>query len=615
MKLRMDLKYTMKHIYNSKIILLLVLVSFNSVAQEVMFTASAPPVVEVGENFRLTYSLNVRTSDIKLPDIVDFQFVAGPSTSRSSSIQIINGQRTENQSITFTYTLRATQTGSFTIEAATANVGSDQYQSNSVEIVVVSDSRGRSSVPGPQVPGSATRPADINGEDLFVRIMFDKREVYQGEALVATIKLFSKLDITGIENVRFPSFSGFFQQDIDIPPLRSLDREVIDGVIYGTGLLRQVILFPQRSGEISIEPFEMDALVRQRTPRRGSMFDDFFGGIETRRIRVESPRHTVKVKPLPAGRPPGFNGAVGDFSLNVDYDPKELTVNEAVNLKVIVNGRGNLQLLGKPEVEFPSGFEVYDPNVRNNIRNSEKGQEGSITWEYLVIPRSGGDFVISPVEFTYFNPLTATYRTLNSEDISLLVNQGEGDGSRGFSGVAREDLRIVGSDIRFIKTSGAILTRIGADPFSAFRFYLWFIIPLVIFIALIIIHRKTIRDKADSSLVKTRRASRMVRRRLKNAGRYLKENNHQQFFEEMLKAQWDYLSDKLLIPVSELNREKARATLLEKQVPEKDSSRLIEIIDECEFARYAPRSQATGMDRIYEDTIQIITSVEQKIRQ
>ncbi|MGF1586752.1 MAG: BatD family protein [Bacteroidales bacterium] len=611
----MDLKYTMKHIYNSIIILLLVLVSFSSVAQEVRFTASAPPVVEVGETFRLTYSLNVQTNDIRLPDLGDLQFVAGPGTSRSSSIQIINGQRTETQSITFTYTLRATQTGSFTIEPATANVGSDQYQSNSVEIVVVSDSQGRSSVPGQQVPGSASRPADINGEDLFVRIMFDKREVYQGEALVATIKLFSKLDITGIENVRFPSFSGFFQQDIDIPPLRSLDREVIDGVIYGTGLLRQVILFPQRSGELSIEPFEMDALVRQRTPRRGSMFDDFFGGIETRRIRVESPRQTVKVKPLPDGRPPGFNGAVGDFSLNVDYDPKELSANEAVNLKVTVNGRGNLQLLGKPEVEFPSGFEVYDPNVRNNIRNSDRGQEGSITWEYLVIPRSGGDFAISPVEFTYFNPLTSTYRTLNSEEISLLVNQGDGAGIGGFSGVAREDLRIVGSDIRFIKTSGAILTRIGADPFSAFRFYLWFIIPLVIFIVLIIIHRKTIRDKADISLVKTRRASRMVRRRLKNAGRLLKDNNHQQFFEEMLKAQWDYLSDKLLIPVSELNREKARAALLEKQVPDKETDRLIEIIDECEFARYAPRSQATGMSRIYEDTIQIITSVEQKIRQ
>jgi hypothetical protein len=613
----MELKYNMKPKHNSRIILmiLLVLISFNSGAQEVRFNASAPPVVEVGENFRLTYSLNVQANDIRLPDLGNFQFVAGPSTSRSSSVQIINGQRTETQSITFTYTLRATRTGNYTIEGATVNVGADQHLSNPVEIVVVSDSQGRSSVPGTQVPRTAARPSDTKGEDLFVRIMFDKREVYQGEALVATIKLFSKLDITGIENVRFPSFSGFFQQEIEIPPLRSLDREVIDGVIYGTGLLRQVILFPQRSGEISIEPFEMDALVRQRTPRRGSMFDDFFGGIETRRIRVESPRHTVNVKPLPDGRPPRFNGAVGDFSLNVDIDPRELAANEAVNLKVTVNGRGNLQLLGKPEIDFPPDFEVYDPNVRNNIRNGEKGQEGSITWEYLLIPRSGGEFVIPPVEFSYFNPQNASYRTLNSERLSLLVNQGEGDGSRSFSGTAREDLRIVGSDIRFIKTGGVLLTRIGADPFSSFRFYLWFIIPFLIFITLIIFHRKSIRDKSDISLVKARRATRMVRRRLRNAGRFLKENNHQQFFEEILRAQWDYLSDKLLIPVSELNREKARAALIEKHVPENDTDRLIEIINECEFARYAPRSQSTGMNRIYEETIQIITSVEQKIRQ
>jgi hypothetical protein len=612
----MELKHFKGLKYYRRFILMIlpVLIFFNSGAQEVRFTASVPPVVEVGENFRLTYSINVQANEIRLPDLGSFQFVAGPSTSRSSSVQIINGERTETLSLTFTYTLRATQAGSYTIEPASVNIGSDQYLSNPVEIVVVTDSQGRSSVPRPQVPGTAARPADMKGEDLFVRIMFDKSEVYQGEALVATIKLFSKLDITGIENVRFPSFTGFFQQDIDIPPLRSLDREVIDGVIYGTGLLRQVILFPQRSGEISIEPFEMDALVRQRTPRRGSMFDDFFGGIETRRIRVESPRHTLKVKPLPDGRPPGFTGAVGDFSLNVDIDRRELVANEAVNLKVTINGRGNIQLLGKPEIEFPASFEVYDPNVRNNIRNSERGQEGSITWEYLLIPRAGGEFGIPPVEFVYFNPLNATYRTLNSEELSVLVNQGEGDNSRG-PGVAREDLRIVGNDIRFIRTGGLILSRIGADPFSSIKFYLWFIIPLFIFIAIIIFHRKKIRDKADISLVRTRRASRMVRRRLKNAGRFLKDNNHQQFFEEILKAQWDYLSDKLLIPVSELNREKARAALLERKVPEKDTDRLIEIINDCEFARYAPPSQATGMNRIYEDTIQIITSVEQKIRQ
>lgn len=588
---------------------------FNINAQDVQFTASAPSVVAVGEQFRLIYSLNSQGTDLRLPDLGNFQLISGPSTSSSSSVQIINGQMTQTRSVTYTYILRAAEVGNYVIGPATITSGSDQYVSNSLEIEVVSDSEGRSSVPRQQVPSPGVAPRDISGEDLFVRIMLDKNEVFQGEAVVATIKLYSKLDITGIENVRFPSFSGFYQQDIEIPPLRSLDRELIDGEIYGTGVLKQMILFPQRSGEINIEPFEMDAVVRQRTARRGGIFDDFFGGVETGRIPVRSPALSLKVKPLPEQRPPGFAGAVGDFNLNVEVDPGKAKTNEALSLRITISGRGNLRLLSQPKIDFPPGFEVYDPGIRENIRNSVGGQEGSKSFEYLMIPRTEGNFRIPPVQFSYFNPASASFRTISSGEMNLFVERGD-EADEGFitGGFGREDLRILGSDIRFIKTGGLVLKKIGYDPFGSFRFYMWFIIPLLIFVALIIIQRKNIREKADIARMRNRKASKMARRRLKNAGRFLKENDHHQFFEEMLRAQWGYLSDKLLIPVSELNREKAINALSGKNVPEKDIGRLMELISDCEFARYAPSSTATDMNRIYQETVQTITSVEQNIR-
>lgn len=592
-------------------------VMFGAYAQDIEFSASAPPSVAVGEQFRLTYSLNSRGSNLILPDLENFRLIAGPSTSSSSSVQIINGEMTRTQSTTFTYILQATEVGDYTIAPATINVGPDQYTSNPVEIEVLPDSQGRSAAPGrQQSPDPGVSPGDIAGEDLFVRLILNKDEVYQGEALVATIKLYSKLDLTGIENVRFPAFSGFYQQDIETPPLRSLDREVINGEIYGTGVLKQLILFPQRSGEITVEPFEMDALVRHRTGRRGSVFDDFFGGFETRRVPVRSQPLTIDVNPLPGQRPPGFNGAVGEYSINLDIDPGEIKTNEAVNLKLTISGKGNLKLLGKPEINFPPGFEVYDPGITENIRNSGNGQEGSITFDYLMIPRTEGNFRIPPVEFSYFNPSEKNFRTIRTEELSLPVLRGEdteaGTPATGFS---REDLLILGRDIRFIKTGKIVLYEKDRDIFGSFRFYLWFIIPFILFIVVIIIQRKNIRDRADISMMKRRRASKVARRRLKIAGRYLEGNDHHRFFEEMLKALWGYLSDKLLIPVSELNRENAVEALLEKQVPEKDAEMLMGIISECEFARYAPLSASGDMKRIYGDTLKVITLVEQNIRQ
>ena len=585
------------------------------VAQDVQFSGSAPPVVAVGEQFRLTYSLNTSGSDLRLPDLGNFRLVSGPGTSTSSSVQIINGQMTQTQSVTFTYILVATEVGKHRIGPASINTDSGRQSSNAIEIEVVADSQGRSSVPGQQAPGTTPPPSEASGNELFVRVLTDKREVYQGEAVTVTIKLYSKLDLTGIENVRFPSFSAFYQQEIETPPLRNLDREVINGEIYNTGVLKRVLLFPQRIGEINIDPFEMDALVRQRTARRGgSMFDDFFGAFETRRIPVKSPPVTIKVNPLPGQRPPSFDGAVGNLKLGTEISHTETNANEPVTLNVTISGTGNLKLLSRPRIDFPPAFEVYDPGIRENITNRPGGQEGSISYEYLMIPRSEGNFRIPPVQFSFFDPSGGTYRTADTEEFMLVVHSSdESEGRYSGTGFSREDLRIIGSDIRFISTV-TILRKVGDDPFASIGFYLWFIVPLALFFIIIFLQRKNIRERSDIALMKNRRAGRMARRRLKAAGKHIRDNDPHRFFEEILRAQWGYLSDKLLIPVAELNRENAIDGLLARNVPEEDAARFMDILSECEFSRYSQSKALTDMDRIYRDTKQLFTIIEQKIR-
>ncbi len=585
-------------------------------AQDIQFRASAPPVAEVGQQFRLTYSLNAQGNDLRLPHLGIFRLLSGPSTSSSRSVQIIDGEMTQTVSVTYTYVLLATEEGSFTIGPASIGVDQERYESNPVTIEVTAGSEGRSALPsrpGDQAaPGATAAPA---GEDIFVRLITDKQDVYQGEGIVVTVKLYSKLDLTGIENVRFPPFSGFFQQDIETPQLRTLDREVVDGEIYGTGILRRFIIFPQRSGEITIEPFEMDAMVRQRTGRRGSLFDDFFGGFETSRIPVRSSPVNLYVKPLPPQGPDGYTGAVGDFSLDVDIDSRETGTNEAVSLRVTLSGNGNLRLMGRPSIDFPPTFEVYDPSVRENISSSIRGQEGSITYEYLMIPRSEGNYRIPPVRFSYFSPRSATYQTLRSDELNLTVHRTDTpEGGPPVTGFAREDLRVIGRDIRFIRTGTIIFREAGYDPFGTFSLYLWFLVPLALFAALVVIRRKSIADRADLARMKNRRARKMAGRRLKIAGRYMKQNEQQRFFEEVLRAHWGYLSDKLLIPVADLNGGKAKSELLERGVPAGLVDRLMTVIDQCEYARYAPPSSLPGMDEIYNDSVRAISEIEQKIR-
>ena len=583
-------------------------------AQDTQFTASAPKVVSVGEQFRLTYSLNKKADQFLQPDLTDFQVLMGPSTSYNQSTSIINGKLTRSVAYTYTYILQATKEGAFQIPSATAKVGKKSFQSKELTIEVVKGNQGGATQPA-TAQGSSGQ-SGIGSEDLFARVLVDKREVFQGDHITATIKIYSKVNLSGFEDVKFPSFDGFLKEDIEIPPLRSLERENINGQVYGTGIISKVILYPQKSGELVIDPVEIECLIQQRTSQQSrGFFDDFFDSYQTLRKPIKSSEVKIRVKPLPAGAPAGFKGAVGNFKLSASIDKEEANVNEAVTLKIVVSGNGNLKLVSPPDVDYPLDFETYDPKSSSNLKTSLAGTSGSRTFEYLMIPRFAGDFRIAPVDFHYFDPSSGKYKTLRSSNFQIKVNKGQGDElTTVISSPSKEDIRFIGKDIRFIHTGAIKLTMVGKTIWGSLWYFGVFILSFLIFIVIYLFRRKKIKERANIELLKNRKANKFARKRLKFASAQMKSSNQEKFYEAVLKTLWGYLSDKLGIPVSTLSRENVSVKLKDRGTQKDIIDAFFDLLDRCEYAQYAPSAVSGGMEDVFEQAVKMITKMEQEIK-
>ncbi len=593
--------------------------NLKSPAAQVNFQASAPARVSAGEQFRYTLSVNAAGSNLKLPGLDGFQLVMGPSTSSSTSVQYINGQMTRTQSTTYTYILVAVREGSFNIEPAQITVEGQVVSSNSLTIEVVAGDPQQASPPVQQrqLTPQTTLPSTASGADQFIRAMVNKTNVYLGEPVVVTFKFYTKLDVANLENPKPPALNGFFQQEIEIPPLRSLEREIVNGEIYGTGVLKKVILFPQRSGELIIDPYEMDVVVRERVAAisRG-FFDDFFGTTQLNRMKAVSPSVTIRVKPLPEPRPHGFNGAVGSFSLWASTDKTKVKVNEPVNFTVRISGSGNLKLVDQPKVDFPIGFEVYDPRMKDNISNSDSGASGTRTFETLIIPRHQGSYRIPSIALVYFDPSSGQYRTLRSEEIILQSDKGdETETGPSITGSVREDVRLIGQDIRFIKMNRPAFKPSGKQFFGSTGFILAYLLPVVIFALIIIIRRKQIQFNSDIQRVRNRKASRIASRRLKKAASLLKQGKKQEFYEEILQSAWGYLGDKFNIPLAELSRAAVNEKAETLESIQQEIEEIFTVIDVCEAARYSPGYPGSETETIYNRTSLLIQKIEKKIQE
>ncbi|MHC1708014.1 MAG: BatD family protein [Bacteroidales bacterium] len=599
-------------------------------AQDIKFYISAPPQIGVGEQFRVTFTANANGTDFKGPSFKGFSVLSGPNQSSSSSVQFINGSMTQSVSFTFTYILQADKEGEYEVGSASINIQGKNYKTQPAKIKVVKGSPPQSSArsnqqnQGRQQGGNTSSSSGISANDLFVKTIVNKSEAFQGEQIVVTQKIYSRVNLVGFEDIKYPSFSGFWSSEVKLPQQINLKKETYNGVVYNVAELKKTILFAQKSGTLTIDPITVTAVVQMRTQGRGRtgdpFFDNFFNdpffGSSVQNVKkdVVSAPVTIRIKPLPdKDKPLDFNGTVGSFTIKASVDKKELKANDAITYKVVVSGSGNLELVDKLNTQFPSDFEVYDPKVSSNITASAGGVNGSKTFEYLLIPRNPGKFDLAPVGISFFDLAKRQYVSLQSEGFS--VNVGKGDGrSVSYSGVDKEDIKYLNSDIRYLKTGNPMLTIIGSSFYNTWLFWVLMAVPPLLFSAVLIIWRRRIRLMSDKKLLKSRRATKVAASRLKKAGDHLKKGEEEIFYVEISQALWGYLSDKLSIPRAQLSVEEARSALTGQQIDHDLIQQYIQTIESCEFARFAPGQKDEKMDRIYHQALQVITATEKILK-
>jgi hypothetical protein len=588
-------------------------------AQEVKFTVQAPNMVEQGGQFRVTYRVNSDVDDFRGPEFVDFELLGGPSQGSSYSTQIINGRASRSVERTFTYYLRATKEGTFTIPKAGITVDGKDYTSSAWTIKVAKTN-------DPTYQQASTnanaQPQKFKPEGrVFVRTFVSKRNAYIGEPIILVQKLYSKERIANITDFKEPSYNGFWKESIDIGDLQ-LTKETLNGQAYNVVVLQKYILFPQKTGKLEIGSFTLEAIVqiiktrRARDQMEQMMYGNTVRYYSNETLKLKSPVITTTIKDLPAGKPAGFNGLVGDFTMEASIDKDELQANDAFNLRIRIKGKGNISLLEIPKPNFPPDFEVYDPKVSQKSSTDASGMSGTKTYEYLIIPRNEGDYVIPPIGFSYFNPRTGRYKTLRSDTFHIKVGRGSAQAFTNVnsSSVNRDEIKYLGKDIHYIKTGTYELQAIGERKFNSLEHLLYLLLSPIFALIIIILYKKNSKKRANVGLMRNKKATKVARKRLKNAKKLLSANDKHGFYEEISKVLWGYLSDKFNISLSELSMDTARERLSEKHVDPVIIEEIISILNSCEYARYAPNTGSDGMQKIYEQALNIISKIEKSLK-
>lgn len=595
-------------------------------ADDVVFKATAPSQVIVGKPFQLTYSVNQRSKDLRAPEMPDFDVLAGPYQSTSSSTSFVNGKRTSSFSQTYTYTLMAQRTGTFTIAPASIRVGGDEYTSNGVRITVLpADEQPQQSqqstgagAGGHRQSQQSNHSGSVSSENLFIRTIVSKTRVHEQEAILLSYKLyFAGVDVAQFtNNTKIPEFTGFLKQDLEQGEIQT-ELEHYNGRNYQTATLYRTLLYPQHSGDIKIDPASFEAVLRVQTRAQvRSIFDDFFGTYTNVTRAVSAPGVTIHVDALPGGKPAGFSGGVGHFSLTPSISQTELQTNDAVTIRLDITGTGNMKLLKTPAIDWPEGFEPYDPKVTNNFKTTTAGVSGTKSIEYLAIPRASGDYTIPAVTFSYFDTNDDSYKTLTTPEYTIHVKKGANEQAGNAvvnNYVNKEDIKQLGSDIRYINTTLPTLRTKSASPvqYGSMAFCMLYFVPLCVALLLFIIFRKQIKENADITRVRYKHANKVAQKRLKKAGKLLKDNQKEAFYEEIERAAWTYLSDRLSIPTADLNKDNIASILHGKGVSDDLIKEVNNVLSTAEFARYAPSSDH-AMDDLYKATNLLIDQLEEQ---
>ncbi len=600
-----------------RLLILVLLMHFTQIhfGQEVRFSGVVSKnKVAVGEQFRLTYSVNVSASGFTGPDLSAFDLYSGPN--QSSSMQIINGA--VSQSLTYYYVLSPKKEGKFTIKPAVLNVANGRVKSNEIPIEVVkgnpqqstqNPSKNQSGNQGNQTTTTNT------GDKLFIKAFLNKSSVYLGEQVTVTYKIFSKYGQINFSDLKLPTYNGFYTEDVPMTKNDKLEVENYNGSQYYTAELKRTLLFPQKSGKLEIPSLDATCNVREKVQSQ-NFFEQFMGGgYRDVQVKVKSQDQTLTVLPHPdAGKPADFKGAVGEFSIKAEVDKSKVRSGDPVNLKFTITGKGNIKLLEAPVLTFPNEFEAYDPQTKDNIRVSDGSMSGTRTFEYLLIPRAGGEYFIGPFSFSYFSPSKRSYQTVSVARIAIQVEKSAGDQTSTARSGNSSAPKQLATDIRFNKKRVSELEEINQSPFLfSGAFFLFSSIAPLSLILLLLLRRRDKERSSNSSFYRMKGAGSVAQKRMKRAGELLKENKKDAFYDEVFFALYGYLSDKLQIPSSELSRSTISQYMQQRNMPEADLTELIRLLDACEFARFAPGADS-GMQQVYNDSIALLTRTENYLK-
>ena len=584
-------------------------------------------IVELSERFNVVFIVEGEhaPSEFQWSPGEDFNLVWGPQKGTSTSMSIVNGKTTRSSQTSYTYILQAKKTGTFTFAPATATVRGDQIRSKAVQITVVEGAGAQGQAQGGSQQGGSqqqeARPsASTDAGELFMRLNLSKRDAMVGEPVTATLKIYQRANLTGFEDARFPKFNGFWSQEVDTPQSIEFQREQVGDKMYNTAVLRRWVLIPQKAGTLTIEPAEIVCLVNVRTQRArtGSIFDDFFeNDYVTQRQRVSTPALNVKVTALPGGAPAGFSGAVGEFGVSAKLSKDALKTHDAASLIVTVTGKGNVSLVEAPKLDFPPDFEVYD--VKATSATDKSGTNGSKTFEYPFIPRSPGDFVLSPVRFSYYDVKNHRYATALTDSLRLTVERGAAGAAQpaqdgaGTLTVDRKGVKNLGEDIRFIKTKTSLSEDKG---FFVGKPGYWILAALLLLAAAAVwlSLRKLAARRADVAGSRNRKATREALKRLKLAGDFLGKNLYTAFYEELHRALVGFVADKLTMDVADQSKENIAAALSARGVAPDTVTAFTDLLDACEYARYAPDAGHEAMNAHYQQAVSVITAIDASMK-
>lgn len=596
------------------ILLMMVMTTAFAVAQTL--TASAPSRVSVGEQFRLSYTVNTHNvSDFRAGNIpAEFEVLIGPNRSMQSSYQMINGHTSQSSSITYTYIVAATKGGSYTIPAAHVVVDGKKIASNALTIKVIG-STGSNSRPYNDDEGEEVREmgSRISGSDLFIKVSANKKRVYEQEPILLTYKVYTLVQLSQLRG-DMPDLKSFYTQEVDLPQQKSFSLETVNGRPYRTCTWSQYVMFPQTTGKLHIPAITFEGVVIQQN-RNVDPFEAFFNGgsgyVEVKK-KIEAPGIEIQVDPLPQ-RPATFSGGVGKFNISAQLDKTETKANDPITLRIIVSGTGNLKLIKQPVINLPKDFDKYEPKVTEQTKLTTAGIEGSKIYDVLIVPRHQGKYDIPPVEFTYFDTSTKRYETVKTETFHLDVAKGSGASAvSDFSG--QDELQELNKDIRFIKTGDADQHLTGDYFFGSTAYWITIAALVLVFIALFVIFRQRAIDNANVTAMRGKKANKVATKRLKQAARLMTDNKPGEFYDEVLRALWGYVGDKLNIPVAQLSHDNISSKLAERGVHQSIIDKFIGALDECEFERYAPGDPKGNMSKVYDKAMLAIEKIEEVMK-